>query len=162
MRAAIAAFWLVMSIGLPAFAQDVVYLIRHAEKAQTGADPALTPDGRTRAAAWAEMLEFAGLDVVITSEARRTRETGEIIADGLTLPQVSLPPNDIAGLVDLLQFDHEDDAVLIVGHAETIPRIVDAIGGSGDFSVDQSEFDNLFILFDAKSGSPAIVRLRMP
>ncbi|MCE8548527.1 histidine phosphatase family protein [Ruegeria pomeroyi] len=148
--------------GLPAAAQEAVYLIRHAEKELSGADPALTPEGRQRALAWAEMLRHAGLDAIITSDALRTRQTGGIIADALGLEAAAFPREDIAGLLDVLEFDHEADTVLIVGHAETIPRILAKLGLSDDVSIDQSAFANLFVVLRPASDDPVLLHLRMP
>jgi phosphohistidine phosphatase SixA len=143
-------------------AQDAVYLIRHCEKELSGADPALTPEGRQRAADWAEMLQHVGLSAVITSDALRTQETGGIIAKALGLPTNALPRGDTAGLLDFLEFDYEEDAVLIVAHAETIPRILEGLGVLADVTIDQSEFANLFVVLGPSSDAPAYVHLQMP
>jgi broad specificity phosphatase PhoE len=162
MRAACLALSLLLGAAANASAQEMVYVIRHAEKELSGEDPALTPTGRQRAAAWADMLKFAGLDIVVTSDARRTRETGGIVAGKLGLPQTALPRADTVGLVDALQFEHENENVLIVGHAETIPGILHNLGIPEVIAFSQSEFDILFILFGANSDNPRLVRLRMP
>ena len=145
-----------------AAAQDAVYLIRHCEKELSGADPALTPEGRQRAADWAEMLQNVGLDAIITSDALRTRETGAIISDALDLQANALPAGDTAGLVDVLEFDHEEDTVLIVAHAETIPRILKSLGVKEDVTIDQSEFANLFAVLGPSSDAPMYIHLLMP
>lgn len=145
-----------------ATAQDAVYLIRHGEKEQSGVDPALTPEGRQRAANWAEMLQHVGLDAIITSDTLRTQETGGIIADALGLQANAFPRGDTAGLVDVLEFDHEEDTVLIVAHAETIPRILAGLGVPKNVTIDQSEFANLFAVLGPFSDAPEYVHLVMP
>lgn len=160
----------VFSIGLLLFvatsfsaaAQDAVFLIRHCEKELSGADPALTTEGRQRAADWAEMLQHAGLDAIITSDALRTQETGGIIADALGLQANALPRADTAGLVDVLEFEHEEDTVLIVAHAETIPGILKSLGVLEDVTIDQGEFANLFAVLGPSSEAPVYVHLLMP
>ena len=69
---------------------------------------------------------------------------------------------DTAGLTDTLSFDYEEDVVLIVGHAETIPGILQNLGVSDNIEVDQTDFSNLFLLFQPGSDEPRLVRLRMP
>ncbi|RYH09601.1 histidine phosphatase family protein [Tropicimonas sp. IMCC6043] len=162
MREFCIGLWLLVATSVPAAAQDAVYLIRHCEKELSEDDPALTPEGRQRAANWAEMLQHVGLDAVITSNALRTRETGGIIADALGLDVTALPGGDTAGLLDVLEFDHEEDSVLIVAHAETIPGILESLGVMEDVTIDQSEFDNLFAVLGPSSDAPAYVRLLMP
>ena len=88
------------------------------------------------------MLQNVGLDAIITSDALRTRETGAIISDALDLQTNALPAGDTAGLVDVLEFEHEEDTVLIVAHAETIPRILKSLGMKENVTIDQSEFAN--------------------
>ncbi|MCV2890846.1 phosphoglycerate mutase family protein [Ruegeria aquimaris] len=153
---------LLFAVATPAAAQEAVYVIRHGEKELSGDEPALTPEGRDRAAGWARMLRHAGLDAVITSDALRTRETGAIIAEALDLRASAWPATDIAGLVDTLEFDHEDDRVLVVAHAETIPGILARLGVLDEISVDQTEFANLFVVTGPGSDNPVFLHLFMP
>lgn len=143
-------------------AQEAVYIIRHGEKELSGTDPVLTPEGRQRAADWAEMLLHVGIDAVITSDALRTKETGGIIADALGLQANALPRGNTASLLDALEFDHEADTVLIVAHAETIPRILEGVGILEDISVGQSEFTNLFVVLLPMSDDPVYLHFLMP
>jgi len=150
------------ALPVPTHAQEAVYIIRHAEKESSEPDPRLTGAGRERAAKWAKMMRLADIDVVITSEARRTRETGGTIAQELDIPQKQLPANDVSGVVDMIQFDHEEDTVLVVGHTETIPSILSGLGVSEPVHLDQDEFANLFIVTIADEGTPRMIRLIMP
>lgn len=59
MRTFLPVFTAVISITSMSAAQDVAYVVRHAEKELTGDDPSITVEGRARAAAWAEMLQNA-------------------------------------------------------------------------------------------------------
>jgi len=162
MRTFCAGLFLFLALGFPATAQDAVYLIRHGEKELSGADPALTPEGRKRAQDWAVMIANVGLDAIITSDALRTQETGRIIADAIGLQPSALPRNEIASLVDTLEFDHEEDTVLVVAHAETIPRILERFGVLEDITIDQSEFANLYIVLGPLSDDPVYIHLLMP
>ena len=162
MRAFFAILLALAATGTSAAAQDAVYIIRHAEKELFGADPALTPEGRRRALDWAEMLKNMGVEAISTSDALRTQETGGLIANVLGLQPTMVPANDIAGLLDTLEFDHEEDRVLIVAHAETIPHILERLGVQEDISIAQSEFANLFILLQPASGDPLYLHLLMP
>jgi broad specificity phosphatase PhoE len=162
MQTYIFSLFLLLATGSHAIAQDAVYLIRHGEKELSGGDPALTPEGRKRAADWAEMLGNVGVDAVLTTDALRTKETGGIIAAELDLEANALPTNNVAGLVDTLEFDHEGETVLVVAHAETIPRILELLGVLESITVEQSEFDNLFIVQRPSSEEPVFIHLIMP
>lgn len=145
---------------LQASAQEAFFLIRHAEKAE-GNNPPITEAGRERAARWAVMLADAGVGKVFTSTARRTMETGDIIADALGVETEALAPDDIASLMDLLSFDHEDDRILIVGHTETIPHILTELGAFDLVDMPDEDFARLFAVFP-NGGEPVIVDMRMP
>lgn len=146
----------------PAAAQETVLVIRHAEKAAGNDDPALTEAGRARAQAWAEMFAGSGIDIVITSDARRTRETGSVIASALDVERTETPMADIATLMDLLTFDYAEDTVLVVGHTETIPRILSDLGVFEMIEIDPHDFGSLFVVAPGAGDEPNLVRLRMP
>ncbi len=150
-----------IAISMPVTAQEIVYVIRHAEKEPSGADPSLTPAGERRASTWARFLELAGLDAVLTSEAKRSRQTGAIIAGLLQLETRAAPGMDGIALADMVQFDYEDSLLLIVGHTETIPGILKGLGVQEPVEVTDEEFDRLFILFNAGSDDAQLVSLRM-
>jgi len=153
---------LAIIVSFPAAAQEVVYVIRHAEKEIIGEDPSITDEGKARAAAWAEMLQHAELDVVFTSDAKRTQETGAIIAEILELPTHSVDRADSTGLTDVLSFDHEEDVVLVVGHAETIPAIIESLGAFNEIEISQTDFANLFIVVQPGGEELRLIRMRMP
>ncbi len=150
-----------IAISMPVAAQEIVYVIRPAEKEPSGADPALTPAGERRASTWAGFLELSGLDTVLTSEAKRSRQTGAIIAGLLQLETPAAPGMDGISLADMVQFDYEDSRLLIVGHTETIPGILKGLGVQEPVEVPAEEFDRLFILFNAGSDDGHPVSLRM-
>ena len=144
-----------------AVAEGTVFVIRHGEKATDGNDPPLTDAGRERAANWAKMLQDVAIDVVITSDARRTRETGDILADALKVSRVEHPIADVAGLLDLITFDHEGDQVVIVGHTETIPSILSGLGVSEPLELDQADFARIFVVSDPGEDA-SLISLWMP
>ena len=145
-----------------AHAQKVVYLIRHAEQVLDVEDPPLTVAGHQRAKAWAGILRDAGIKVVYTSKKRRTKQTGEPIAQALNIPLETMPRRDVAGLVDRLRTRHADDAVLIVGHSRNIPKLVKELGHSEEVTIERDDYDSLFIVVPQSERDPLVVRLRYP
>jgi probable phosphoglycerate mutase len=74
-------------------------LVRHGESIwnaegrwQGAADPPLSDAGREQAAALAEFLRDAAVDVIVTSDLDRARETAQIVADALGLPTPVVDP----------------------------------------------------------------------
>ena len=152
---------LLLALGsAPATAQEAVFIIRHAEK-DTGTDPALTAEGRARAERWAAMFADAGIDAIYTSTARRTQETGDIIADALSLFPEALPMMDVDGLMTRLRQDHADDRVLIVGHTENIPVILSELGLFDLVTLDAQVFSRLFVVTPGPD-EPVVLDLQMP
>ena len=149
-------------LALPATSQEMAFVIRHAEKEATGEDPALTAAGRGMAQDWSRMLTGSGVKVVMNTNARRSRETGNIIATALGVEQVEVPMADIAGLFDLLTFDYDQQAVLIIAHTETIPAILSRMGVREKVEIEDDDYRRLFLVTPAANHSATLVKLRLP
>ena len=142
-----------------AHAQQVVYLIRHAEQVLDVEDPPLTEAGHQRAKAWARILRDANIKVIYTSETQRTRQTGAHIAKALTIPMESIPRGDVAGLVSQLHSQHANDAVLVISHTRTIPKLVKALGHSEKGVIKREDYDNLFVIVPKGQNDATVLRL---
>lgn len=141
-------------------AQDtakVVLLVRHAEKQATGDDPALTPAGSQRATLLASTLEDAGLTTIFTSSARRTKDTAAPTAKALKLTPAELNIDAAKARAQLLA---ATSRVLVVGHSNTVPELIAALGGPKDLKIADEEFDRLFVLTLPAQGAPTLVALR--
>ena len=135
----------------------VVYLVRHAEKADTTADPALSAGGAARAAALREALRDAGIGAVVVSDRKRTRETAQPLADLLGITPTAVPvsgglPAHVAGVARAVRSAR--GAVLVVGHSNTVPAIIRALGGPAMSDICDPQYANLYILVLAP-GEPA-------
>ncbi len=138
-----------------ASAQQLVYVVRHAERADAGAgavqmaaDPPLSAAGRARAEKLASMLGGAGITAVYTTEFARTQQTAGPLARALGVTATILPSDDTAALVAELKAKHARDVVLIVGHSNTVPAIIKALGGPV-VTIKDDEYDKLFVLVPA-------------
>ena len=154
-----------MAVALALAAQMVaaaptIFLVRHAEKADgAGVDPKnpdLSPAGRARAESLARMLRDAGLVAIFASEYARTQQTAEEVRRACRADVTVVPAKDLGALVEKLKAT--EGSVLIVGHSNTLPEIIEALGVEKAVTIADSEYDNLFIW---KSSSPTeLVRLR--
>lgn len=156
----ILVFLLAFSALPTAQAQQAVYLIRHAEQALDTKDPPLTEAGRQRATAWASILRDAGIKVIYTSKKRRTKQTGEHIAQALSIPLESMPRSDVAGLIDRLRTRHADDAALVISHTLSIPKLLKELGHLEDVTIEREEYGNLFVIVPKNDSDPAVLHLR--
>jgi broad specificity phosphatase PhoE len=148
---------IVFVVLLPAVAaaQQLVILVRHAERADASgmpppasADPSLSAAGKARAAKLATMLADAGVKGIFTTEFKRTQETAAPLATKLTLKAQSMAADDTAALVAKIRSAHPKDVVLVVGHSNTVPEVVKAFGGPA-VTIADTEFDNIFIIAPA-------------
>ena len=148
---------------MPALAQQTVILVRHAEQTQTGGgmmdgDPPLNEAGQRRAAALAENLREAGVTAIVTSQYTRARQTAEPLAATLRIEPLVVKKEDTVGLTDALQ-RQGSATVLVVGHSDTIPGMVKALGGDL-FEFPKTEFNNAWLVMPRPEGKPVVTRLR--
>ena len=140
-----------------------VILVRHAEKAaEPASDPGLTPDGERRARELAQIGRDAGATAVITTQFLRTRATAQPLANELHLsPEVvdargSTHAQDVAAHVR----KHAGEVVLVVGHSNTIPAIIAALGAPQPPPICDPEYDNLYIVTLPASGPARVIHAR--
>jgi broad specificity phosphatase PhoE len=144
-------------------ASTIVVLVRHAEKATSPEhDPGLTEGGRARADALAEALRDARVDAVITSHYERTRKTAEPVAAARHLtPVVIRAGTDTSAHVREVAAAVRRQAgglVLVVGHTNTIPPIIAALGGPQLPDICDGEYARLFTLVLTPGGTPRLIR----
>ena len=149
---------------MSAHAQQAVILVRHAELADaTGIDAravALSPEGQARAERLAKMLERSGVAVVYATDFQRTRATAEPVAQ-LAKKEVTVASQDDArDFVARLRKEHANDVVVVVGHTDTVPGIVKALGVADDVKIDKQDFGNLFIVTPRAGADPVLLRMR--
>ena len=146
-----------------AFAQQSVVLVRHAERADSkpGAAPAMASDpdlsdaGRARAAALAALLKDARIAAIITTEFKRTQQTAAPLAKARDLPLTTIKSSESANVVKAVRAAAGN--VLVVGHSNTIPDIIKALGAPPPAAIGDDEYDNLYIV---TLGTPSsVVRL---
>lgn len=141
-------------------AQENVFIIRHAEQEMTGlVDAKLRPEGLERAADWAKILRPSKIDIVVTTEIERSRATGTIIAQALEVPQVEFSKGGSLSIANFLQENYPEDVILVVGHSETIPKLLRSFGYSKTFPISKAAYGWLFIVTPLENAPPAVTRL---
>lgn len=135
----------------------VVLVVRHAERAPGSGDPPISEVGRARAVALAEIGKAAGVNAIITTQLRRTRQTADPLAEAMGItPVVVTTQSDLAkhaADVSAVVRQHAGKTVLVVGHSNTVPGIVAALGGPKLPDLCESEYDSLItIVIDAEGG----------
>ncbi len=148
-RRLLALLVLVLALAAPALAQQappiVVYLVRHAERAEDGTDdPPISVAGEQRAHLLADMLSSAALSHIHTTDFRRTRATAAPIALTTGLEPAVYDDEALPALADRLRAT--PGRHLVVGHSNTTPALVAALGGDPGSPIEQDEYDRLYML----------------
>ena len=120
-----------------------VLLVRHADRA--GTLDQLNALGTVRAGVLAHVMDKAPLDAIVRSDAVRAEQTATPTATAEGLIPIVLPGSDVQAFVDEILANHRGQRVLVVGHSNTVPDIIAALGGPA-VTIPDTEFDNLFVL----------------
>jgi broad specificity phosphatase PhoE len=151
---------LLLTVATAVSAQTTVFLVRHAERADggrgpAGSDPELSTAGLARADALAAMLKDAGITAIFATEFKRTQQTAAPLAKALGVTVTIVAAKDVAGLVDRIGTSAGN--VLVVGHSNTVPDVIRALGVTTPVEIADPEYDNLFVVSTA--AKPALLRL---
>jgi len=123
-----------------------IYFIRHAEKVKDGSsDPILTDKGEKRAIHWSEVFKFEGFDAIYSTQTKRTIATAAVTAKQADLEIIyyNAKTVDIIALAN----KHKGQKILIVGHSNTTPYLVNTLIGEDRFEeIDSSNNSNLYIV----------------
>ncbi|MEE4302557.1 MAG: histidine phosphatase family protein [Wenzhouxiangella sp.] len=140
-----------------------VVIVRHAEKADYGSrDPDLTSTGRQRAESLANALDGARVGELIASQYKRTRQTLAVLALRRGL-EISVVPAESGAIDDHIESiasrvrdSDADGLIVIAGHSNTVPLIVEALSGNVISPIGESDYDRLYLLVPAASGMDVI------
>ncbi|MBL7955047.1 MAG: histidine phosphatase family protein [Flavobacteriales bacterium] len=121
-----------------------IYVVRHAEKLTTDFDTPLSPAGEQRAQALAEQLAEAGVQRIYATQRQRTQQTVAPLAARLKLEVVVLEPNAVDSLVQRIKREDSGHVVLVAGHNNTVPAIVQGLAGQPVDAIPEHVFDRLY------------------
>lgn len=140
-------------------APALVLVVRHAEKVDNSDDPALSAIGMARAEALAEALSDARVGHVIVTHRQRTRLTAAPLMAMLGLePEIVPFGRDMAehvGTVADAVRRQAGKVVLVVGHSNTVPMIVHALGGPRAPDLCDARYAALFAVVPGATDTPA-------
>ena len=100
------------------------------------------------------------------TDTDRARQTAEPLARALKLDVRIYPPRDAAGklapqlLLDRLKKEEPSGVVLVVGHQNTVPDLLAALGNREKIEIAASQYDDLFVVVPKAGGAPTVVRLK--
>jgi broad specificity phosphatase PhoE len=158
--------FVILALGIAASsasAQQSVFLVRHAERADStpakppamASDPDLSEAGRARAETLAAMLKDAKIAAIISTEFKRTQQTAAPLAKAVGVAVTTIKASENENVVKTVRSTAGN--VLVVGHSNTIPDIVKALGAPAPDPIRDDEFDNLYVV--TLGTTPTVVRL---
>ena len=143
---------IMFSFAATAFSQQqektTYYLIRHAEKDRTNIankNPELSKKGKERAKKWSKIFDELKIDVIYSTNYKRTLQTAATTAKNKKLKVKKYHPNTI----DMASFlkETKGKSVLIVGHSNTVPNFTNKLIGNGQYlNMDDDDNDNLYLV----------------
>jgi phosphohistidine phosphatase SixA len=150
-----------------------VILVRHAEKMAesvdsiagmlSSEDPALSEIGRERARALARVLGEAGVDAIYATQYVRTKSTAQPLADllGLDVIEATAGRGEYAAeMAEAIRAEHIGEVVLDVGHSNTVPDLIQALGAGPVPEINENEYDGLYVVTIDEDGNAALLPLR--
>jgi len=155
---------LTFTVSVPVAAADhpqIVVLVRHAEKSDAPpGDVALNEAGRARAEELAIALAEARVDTIVTTQFRRARDTVSLLSRSLNITPVVVQagadtPRHAKAVAAAVRAG--GSSVLVVGHSNTVPAIITALGGPAMDELCDSEYSNLFTLVLMPGAPPRLV-----
>lgn len=166
MRTALAAFVFVWA-GLPSVVQaqpSTVILVRHAERApEPPRDPVLSDAGIRRSHDLAAALRYAGVTAIVSTQFQRTRLTAVPLAAALGIePRIIMAGGGATSHADsvasVVRAHGPGEVVLVVGHSNTIPAIVAALGGPRFPDYCENQYSDLVVMQLGGGATPRVIR----
>lgn len=133
--------------------QTVMVLVRHAEKMADGSkDPGLTTAGQARAVRLKEMLASQEVAAIFSTPYNRTKSTVAPLALDKALVIKEYKPF-AEGFLEKLNVEYQGQTVVIVGHSNTIPAMVNQLIGEEKYAdLSDMDYGNLFVVTIHSSG----------
>jgi 2,3-bisphosphoglycerate-dependent phosphoglycerate mutase len=141
--------------------QQTFYIVRHAEKTDDSADPQLSQLGIERAVDLEKYLAAKKLDTVFTSTFKRTILTGLTVSFPRGIPQLVIDqqnPQTLNGFIQRLNKITGEKGILVVGHTNTVPAIVQGLCGQTIAPIAENDYDNIYII-TIKNGNKTLEQL---
>lgn len=139
-------------------------LVRHAEKVVSeNRDPELSETGKIRAEKLNNILESVQINAIYTTDFIRTKSTVRPIAESKNITPRIYNPSELNAFGDLIVKRHSGETVLVSGHSNTTPALLNVLTGSEEYeSLDESEYDWVYIVDLIGIGNTKVKALKVP
>ena len=127
-----------------------IYLVRHAEKQSDSNDPPLTSCGIQRSESLSAFFEAVPLDVVYSTDYKRTQSTAVPTARAQGLSIQSYSTQALEELAEQLVRNGQD--ALVVGHSNTTGVLAGLLVGEEIGAFDESIYNRVYQVVISKDG----------
>lgn len=142
-------FLLISSV---AFSQEAAVttfiLVRHAEKdlTQSTNDPDLSAEGKNRAVRLVDMLKKTDVHTIYSTPYKRTQQTVAPLAEAKSLSVQPYQANKTEA-IDAMLKAHAGKTILVSGHSNTIPQIINYLLGEEKYKVmEDGDYSNIIVV----------------
>lgn len=123
--------------------EKTIFVIRHLHKAQ-GDDPPLTSEGAAAAQRLAYLLADKGIRATFATPTRRARETAAPLSSKIAVAITEYDARNPEALVASVAAI--DGSVLVVGHSNTVPDLVERFGGFPPPQLTEDDYGTVFAI----------------
>lgn len=136
-----------------------LFLVRHAEKAATPADPALSECGKLQAKALATLLKEVSLPQIYHTPYQRTTMT----AQALLQPGRALQSYDPAKLAEFSKkLQQQQQSAVVVGHSNTTPQLAALLSAKDIAPLTESQYGVIYQLTFNDNQLQSLNQLQLP
>lgn len=138
-------------------------LMRHGERESAETDSPLSPAGVARANELARVLRDANVSAIYTTPFKRTEDTVAPLASHFGIRPIVMKGAAKTYAVDVvadIRERHLGDTVVVVGHSNTTPETIRALGVADPPVIPDSQYDDLFVVTIGDGGAPQLLKLK--
>jgi broad specificity phosphatase PhoE len=137
-----------------------VIIVRHAEKMlDAGDNPALTEIGQERAVKLAEMLRNVEISAIYSTPYLRNTMTVEEVATNQNVAIQEYDPKKGDDLMKSIVAEYSGKTVLVCGHSNSSPMLVNTLTGLGLEKLDESDYGNFYVVTTSEFGKGELLHL---
>ncbi len=125
------------------------YVVRHLHTPAGERDPDLTAEGLRQAQALGEWFNASPPRAIYVTDYKRTRQTAAPLAAKLGLTPIVYDPGDTPGLIARVRSGPLP--ALVVGHSNTVPDIVEQLGGTRPEPLVHEDFGDIWVIGPAEA-----------
>ncbi|HJU72766.1 MAG TPA: histidine phosphatase family protein [Gemmatimonadaceae bacterium] len=144
------------------YSTTTMILVRHAER-PPGTDPDLLPEGRARAGDLARALQRANVRAILVTSFKRTKQTAESLSaqTGVAMTEIPVAADASAHVAEVVRQLSASGGrtVVYVGHSNTVPAVISALGITPAPTIADSVFNRFFVVTKRK-GSTGLIEVR--